>query len=194
MARCSTKTFSQKQEQQFQATCITIARALMDKDVKTLNSYVNKNTGAYVLYGLGAYGGCLHLPQIVADTSLFSLNEYYDSIPNKIDRFQFEKKPIYFTCSVEDENKSYQWNKEGNFIDVSNKHRPISHLMNFWLNSDLGFELNALEKKRVKKIESDMRKIVLTKTGCCGMVFYLSLIDEKWYLTIIDQLETDCDA
>jgi len=178
-------------EQQFINTCKKIGQALISKDLKTLNSYVNKNTGAYVLYGLGAYGGCLHLTKIVSDTSLFSLNEYYDSIPFKTDRLKFENKPIYFTCSGDDENKSYQWNKEGSFIDISNKHKPISHLMHFWSQSDLGFELSTSEKIRIKNIEKNMRKVVCT---AADTIFYMSFINNKWYLTIIDQLETDCDA
>ena len=67
----SQKHVTPKNEQQFVFTCKKIAQALVNKDLQTLNAYINKNIGVDVMYGYGAYGGRLHLNKLISDTSLF---------------------------------------------------------------------------------------------------------------------------
>ena len=45
-----------------------------------------------------------------------------------------------------------------------------------------------------KKVESKSRRIVLIDSEGGELIFYITLINKKWYLTIFDRVSSDCSA
>jgi hypothetical protein len=186
------KASTPKNEQQFMNTCKKIAQALINKDLETVNLYVNPSIGVYAIYMPGANPGYLHLSEVVANAMSFSLEAAYrGSTFPKNSTMKFDNH-IKFDCSN-------GWNKKGSFIDVSNKHKPLSEIDLFWEKDakDNNYESTKnsnADSVGINKIEKKLRKVIFTNVGCCGMVFYMSFINNKWYLTIIDQAETNCDG
>jgi len=47
---------------------------------------------------------------------------------------------------------------------------------------------------KFKEIESNSHRIVLIDKEGGVLIFYLTLIDNKWYLTVLDRVSGDCSV
>lgn len=143
---------------------------LKTNDIETLNKfYINPQYGVYTVY-------MTDFDNIMT----FKKEDRIDEINNIVDNFDIQEGIVTFNCSPTND-AYYGWDKDGTFI-TSNTKPYLSHLM-----SDKT-KYKEDELKRVEIIEKTSREVIVTN----NIIFYLTKIDGKRYITLIDYVTTDC--
>ncbi len=143
---------------------------LKTNDIETLNKfYINPQYGVYTVYMTD-----------FDNVMTFKKEDRIDEINNIVDNFDIQEGIVTFNCSPTND-AYYGWDKDGTFI-TSNTKPYLSHLM-----SDKT-KYKEDELKRVEIIEKTSREVIVTN----NIIFYLTKIDGKRYITLIDYVTTDC--
>ena len=108
-----------------------------------------------------------------------------DEINRDIESFEIKQEEAIFNCSPYDDSY-FGWNKEGVFLNTS-KDLNISSIM----------EKQNLQKPNLFIKEEIKQAVLIEKTSYeviipYNIIFYLTLIDKQWYITLIDKIKTDC--
>lgn len=93
------------------------------------------------------------------------IDSYIESKELKEEDVKFECKPI--------NDSFYGWNKEGVFL-TKNTQKYLSKLQ---INEEI-----------TKNIENNSYELVITNNA----IFYITKIEDNWYITLIDKVKTDC--
>lgn len=101
----------------------------------------------------------------------YETSKIIENIDLFLDDTIFLYEDITFNCSSQNDSL-YGWSKEGVF--VSNSFENISNKL-------------PLENK-IKDILASSKRVIITNSN----VFYLSYIDNSWYITLIDEASFDC--
>ncbi len=171
-------------ENSFRNTLNDVVRKLAARDSAGLSKYIDQKTGVYILNKIGVQPWYHRFPAIGFKDSVYPKAPYYDGI--KTTTLIYSRVPD-FDCTT------HKWSKTGTFVDTSN----IDHLLT----------MTALEMKRnghgslsqeelttMTTLESISRRVVISAAGGKDLVIYLSYINNKWLLTIIDKLTADCSV
>ena len=143
---------------------------LKTNDIETLNKfYINPQYGVYTVYMTD-----------FDNVMTFKKEDRIDEINNIVDNFDIQEGIVTFNCSPTND-AYYGWDKDGTFIS-SNTKPYLSQLM-----SDKT-KYKEDELKRVEIIEKTSREVIVTN----NIIFYLTNIDGKRYITLIDYVTTDC--
>lgn len=151
----------------------TILMLCKEDKISDLNKkYINPNIGVYEKKKIGLMPEFLHTYEIEKTTS--STGTVYQILTN-INNIDINQKLEYYN-NLKYNCDSSEWNKSG-------------------LIASKNFNINK-SKKRLKLdnlniIEKNSHMIVLTNSE---IVFYLTKIKGKFYITIIDRTITDCSA
>jgi hypothetical protein len=194
-------TFSQvDKEIDFQKTVQDVIQAYNVKNATAFNKFINKKEGVYFLVKNGVYEFWHKRKQVQFKTSNDStyLPYPYSSILCE------QKLPANYSLTYSaypNFNCNSSKNKVGLFIDTSYKVNSFSNLIKKYLKyNDIGLEKAVLKEElyKVKMIESTSRKILIisnrkTKWGE-SFIFYLTYINQKWYITVIDFASVDCSV
>lgn len=136
-------------------------------DLKNLNEiYINKNYG-YFEVNLNELE---NKPQIVKKYQIDEIDTYIES-------FDIQNIEVSFNCSPYND-AFYGWNKDGVFI-----FEPKTNYLDTFIN-----EKNKDEKEFIKKVKNGSYEVVATN----NTIFYITKIDKKYYITLIDNLKTNC--
>ena len=108
-----------------------------------------------------------------------------DEINRDIESFEIKQEEAIFNCSPYDDSY-FGWNKEGVFLNTS-KDLNIASIM----------EKQNLQKPNLFTKEEIKHAVLIEKTSYeviipYNIIFYLTLIDKQWYITLIDKIKTDC--
>lgn len=140
---------------------------IQTNDVKNLNEiYINKNYG-YFEVNLNELE---NKPQIVKKYQIDEIDTYIES-------FDIQNIEVSFNCSPYND-AFYGWNKDGVFI-----FEPKSNYLDTFIN-----EKDKNEKEFIKKVKNGSYEVVATN----NTIFYITKIDKKYYITLIDNLKTNC--
>lgn len=151
--------------------------------------YINQDFGFYNLFKIEGKKDFTFQKRIVDNKNeeLYEISDIIKNIQSEAKNYVVIKQDLAFYCSpLSDE--FYGWNGEG--VYLSNK-----------VNSDLldiMIEKNKTNQNRysideLKKADFILKtayKLVLTPE----LVVYISKIDKKWYITLIDRITTDCSS
>ena len=148
---------------------------LKQNDLETLNSrFINPNYGFYELF------------KDSKDNKIsFNKKFYIDEISDEIESFEIKEDEVVFNCSPYDD-KYYGWTKEGVFISANTK----AYLSEIMEQKNL-ININTYSKEEINKanyIEKTSYEIIIPY----NIVFYITKLDEQWYITLIDTIKTDC--
>ena len=136
-------------------------------DLKNLNEiYINKNYG-YFEVNLNELE---NKPQIVKKYQIDEIDTYIES-------FDIQNIEVSFNCSPYND-AFYGWNKDGVFI-----FEPKSNYLDNFLN-----DKTKEEKEFIKKVKNGSYEVIATN----NTIFYITKIDKKYYITLIDNLQTNC--
>lgn len=167
-----------------------IVRAIANHDIKLINEkYIHPTFGFYNLSKIEGERNFLFQKKIynVLKSNNEEFSQLIKRVKRKVGKQIINFKDINFNCSPNDD-AFYGWDDYGVFfIDKSNNY--LSSLMN---------KANKIEKNiykdedfhKAKIIEKMSYKVVITPE----IVFYVSKIDENWYITLIDRITTDCSS
>jgi hypothetical protein len=148
---------------------------LKQNDLDSLNSiFINPSFGFYEI-----------LKDEEKNKITFQQKIKLDEISDDIDSFDIKEEEAIFNCSPMND-AFFGWNKEGVFLSPNTK-PYLSQLMK---------EANLTEINKYKE-EDIKRALFIEKTSYevtipYNIIFYITNIDKKWYITLIDKVITDC--
>lgn len=171
-------------ENEFEKTLLKIIKAFKEKDASTFNGQINNDIGLVVLFRRGIPNEFSRTDKIDFKKPVPEYLPYFDfSTDYKI---KYQALPV-FDCD------SMKWSKTGIYCDTT----QIDYLLSTTarhLEAYKGVKVPDSEIEEFIKIENKSRRIVLTDNDGGELIFYLTLIDNKWYLTILDRVSSDCSA
>jgi hypothetical protein len=176
---------NKKAEASFRKACTAIADAFAKQNFKTLNKYVHNETGVYIITRPGAIDALTHCDSL--EMKCFAFYPYKDPAGAKKPAVKYGTAPR-FSCG---DNK---WDKKGFVADTATRYHRVSELMSFLAQNQMG-SYDAAKRESVNAMENKSRKVV--HTGLAknhGLVFYLTCIKGRWYLTILDTVASSCAA
>lgn len=166
------------------ATILQVVKAYNAKDAQKLNELINTETGITFFYRQGAFNGYEKEPAIDFEKPVPEYFPYTELVTDY--KIRFESLPVY-DCDTE------MWSKTGLFCDTTQS----DHLFSQILKDLVEYRGDRIPKTEIEKyvtLENNSHRIVLTDKNNDQLIFYLTRINNKWQLTIIDRASGDCSA
>ena len=72
-----------------------------------------------------------------------------------------------------------------------------NHLLSTTAKNLVKYDLEKIDSSKIQafeELENKSHRIVLADENGGDLVFYLSFIDNKWFLTMIDRVSSDCST
>lgn len=180
---CSTNEIS-KQEKEVQRQEVSkellsdisyILFLLKQKDLDNLNSrFINPKIGLYEVY-----------KSDIENKITFKHSYEIDEIVDIIDSFEIKQEIIIFNCSPYND-AFYGWNKDGTFLTTQIK--PYLSQIIQEQNKITPNKYKIEELANIALIEKTSYELIVTN----NVIFYLTKVDNLWYITLIDKIKTDC--
>jgi uncharacterized protein YcfL len=117
--------------------------------------------------------------------NIFEIKNNISNIDNQIDSFEIKIEKVTFNCRPLDDSL-YGWDKEGVFLNP----QTIPYITKIMEESNL-LQANRFKKEEIEKadfIEQTSYEVTIPYS----LIFYITKIDNKWYITLIDNVTTDC--
>lgn len=163
---------------------VQVVKAFKEKDAPTLNSLIIKDKGLIVLFKPGTMVTYGKTDRIDFEKPVPEYLPKYHFVTDY--KIKFENLPTY-DC------EAMKWSKQGLYCDSVSIDSLLSGTA-VSLNKFGGDSISESEIKSFVDLEKNSRRIVLSDNDKGELVFYLTLINNKWYLTILDTVSSDCGA
>ncbi|MFC3196433.1 hypothetical protein ACFOET_02280 [Parapedobacter deserti] len=169
----------------FETTVWKVIHAFQDRDTATLNGLISEKIKLAVLYRIGVFDEYVLIDSIDFEQPMPDYLGYPDivAVPDSV---HYTELPVY-DCG------ELVWDKTGLFADTT---RSDDKLAQTALNlvKYRGDSIPEAELARFRNLAQQSRRIVLAGHEDEELIFNLTLIADKWYLTLIDRVTTDCSA
>ncbi len=174
----------QAQSDNMENSIFEIIKAFDSKYSDKLNQYIHPNYGLIVLFRRGVMDEFEKTNKVDFKNPV---PEYLPYFPFKLDlKIKYQTLPTY-NCDSE------KWNKIGLYCDTTLRDDLLSKTaLNLNKYRDENIPLGTINDFQI--IESKSRKIVLIDNEDGELIFCITLIDNKWYFTILDRVSSDCSA
>lgn len=117
--------------------------------------------------------------------NIFEVKKTITEADSNIDSFEIRFDKVTFNCSPYDDS-FYGWDKYGIFI--SNQTKPyVSKIME---DANLT-QANSYKLEEIEKIDF-MEQTSYEVTIPYSIIFYIKKIENQWYITLVDNVTTDC--
>jgi hypothetical protein len=173
-------------EQQFKLTVQEIIDGFSKQDSIKVSAFINKRTGIYQLDRVGVFDHYNHFKTVTFSDNRYPAILFQNSKGIKRLRLLYASLPTY-DCAKE------TWSKRGLFVDTT----KTDHLLSQICNNRNKYRPDTISVKTIQsfyKLENKSRRIVLYDDNENELVFYLSFLSARWYLTIIDYVTSDCSV
>jgi len=169
----------------FEATVMKVIHAFHDRDGATLNGLISEETGLAVIYRIGVFDEYVLVDSIDFEQPVPAYLGYPDmvAVPDSV---HYAELPVY-DCG------EMVWDKTGLFADTTRSDDKLAQTAQN-LVKYRGDSIPETELARFRDLAQQSRRIVLTGQEDEELIFNLTLIADKWYLTLIDRVTTDCSA
>lgn len=154
-----------------------VLEAFKTQDQKAINTLINKKVGLYIVFRRGVMDEFTHVNHMDFKSPIPEYLPY--SYPEKRYYSMRYKKAPTFSCATE------KWSDWGLIIDADNKYNVLSSIAMAQKKYN-NVDYTSKELGIYKKVEQQSIKVVATADD---FVFYMILIDGKWYLSILDRAE-----
>lgn len=176
---------NRRSEARFRKAAAAVAAAFAKQDFKALNKYVHNAAGVYVITRPGAIDALTHCESL--NLACFGVYPYKDPAGAKREKLKYGAAPRY-NCG------DNQWDKTGFVADTATRYLRVSELMAFLSEHKMG-AYDQTQQDAVRKREKHSRKVVHTQLAKNhGLVFYLTCIKNRWYLSVVDTVASACAA
>ena len=169
-------------EKDFSWTLKKVVAALSSRDSVTLSKYIDKSTGVYILNRIGVVDTYKHFSTLGFSDTTYPNVPFYDEV--KITALKYTKLPS-FDCE--------KWTKTGTFVDTTQTNYLLSKIAK-GLNKEIKGTVPLNKINQYYNLENKSRRIVIAENKGNELIFYLSFINGKWVLTIIDKATCDCSV
>ncbi|MFD2586027.1 hypothetical protein ACFSQJ_03750 [Croceitalea marina] len=168
----------------FESAIVKLVTAFKEKDQATVNGFVSKKQGVIIVFRFGIFDQYQKTAILDFETPVPDYFPYYDFSTDY--RVSFEPLPSY-DC------ETFEWTKTGMYCDTT----KTSHLLSKTaknLNTYMDANISEKEIKSFEKLEKNSHRIVVCDRTEGEFIFYLTRLDKRWYLTLIDRVTTDCSS
>ena len=117
--------------------------------------------------------------------NIFEIKNSISELNNEIDSFEIKTEKVTFNCSPLDDSL-YGWDKEGVFLN-SQTTPFITKIME---EANI-LQINRFKKEEIEKadfIEQTSYEVIIPY----NIIFYITKLENNWYITLIDNVTTDC--
>ena len=117
--------------------------------------------------------------------NIFEIKNSIAKIDNEIDSFEIKTEKATFNCSPLDDSL-YGWDKEGVFLNL----QTTPFITKIMEESNI-LQANRFKKEEIEKadfIEQTSYEVVIPY----NIIFYITKLENNWYITLIDNVTTDC--
>jgi hypothetical protein len=178
-----TLSFGQSsKEQGFIWTLKKVVTALSNRDSVTLSKYIDKKIGVYILNRIGVVDTYGRSSTIGFSDTRYPNAPFYDKV--KLTPLKYSKLPT-FDCE--------KWTKTGTFVDTTRTDHLLSKIAKN-LNKEIKGTVSDKKINEFYGLENKSRRIVIADNGGNELIIYLSFINNKWVLTIVDKATCDCSV
>jgi hypothetical protein len=170
--------------QSFDDAAVGVVNAFRSRDQARLNRFVNPEQGVVVMYREGVYNVFKAVSRI----------DFAKPVPGY---FPYPKlgggAPLRYAPLPEYDCQREAWSKTGLFCDPKHRDALLS-------TTAINLKRNGLKEisqetiDRFRALEAKSVRVVLVDANGNDLVFYLTRIGERWYLTILDRVSSDCGA
>lgn len=169
-------------EQGFVVTFKKVVTALTKRDSATLSKYIDKKIGVYILNRIGTVDSYSHFPSLGFSDTTYPNAPFYDNV--KLTTLKYSKLPT-FDCE--------KWTKTGTFVDTTQTDHLLSKIA-IAINKEINGTVPENKINDYYNLENNSRRIVVADNNWNELIIYLSFINNKWVLTIIDKVTCDCSV
>jgi len=177
-------TPADKKAPSFEETVYSVLKALEKKDQAALDALTSPKEGFVVVYRSGVFNEYKHLDKVDFSKPVPETFPYPSFVSNE--KLKYADLPK-FNCG------SMEWNKYGLYCDTIHRDTLLSGVPKN-LREYRGDKIPDSEVEKLQQLEKNSRRVVLASAKGNDLIFYLTLIGNKWYLTAIDRITTDCSA
>ena len=150
-----------------------IALSIKENNLALLNGkYVHPINGYYNITKL-------------ENRNIFEIKNSFTEVDNSIDSFEIRFDKVTFNCSPYDDS-FYGWDKYGIFINAQTK----PHVSKIMEEANI-IQPNSYKPEDIEKVDF-MEQTSYEVTIPYVIIFYISKIDNQWYITLVDEITTDC--
>lgn len=121
----------------------------------------------------------------IENRNIYEIKKSISDIDNNIDSFVIRFDKVTFDCSPYDDS-FYGWDKYGIFINTETKPYISKIMEEANVIQPNSYKLEDIEKMDFMEQTSYMVTIPYV------IVFYITKLDEQWYITLVDNVTTDC--
>ena len=167
-------------EKEFLITVKTVVAALKSRDSVTLLKYTDEKRGVYIIYRPGVLDTYKRYSRLSFTDTTYPNAPFYDDA--QLTTIRYTALPTY-NCET--------WCKTGTFVDTTRRDHLLSTVA-----KNLAKQIEGSVSKKTMmdfyKLEMVSRRIVIASDNETDLIFYLSFLNNKWVLTIIDKISNDC--
>ena len=175
---------AQKESDNLENTIVKVIKAFKEKDELTLNKLVIKEKGLITIFRRGVFDEYQKSEKINFENPVPEYLPYFDFSTDY--NVAFESLPT-FDCD------SLKWSKTGLFCDKNKTNRLLSNTAKS-LKEYRKDKISEKEIQSFEELEKSSQRIILIDNNEGELIFHLTFINKKWYLTIIDRVTSDCSA
>lgn len=175
---------AQKINKNLESVIVKVVKAFKEKNETTLNELISKENGLITLFRRGVFDEYQKTDKIDFENPVPEYLPYFDFSTDL--KLSFESLPTFDCVSM-------KWNKTGMFCDST----KIDNLLSTTAMNLKEYRNDKISEKEIetfKRLEKNSHRIVVCDENEGELIFYLTLINERWFLTIIDRATTDCSA
>jgi len=173
-------------EQAFTRAVKQIVTAFSKQDSVTIAKFIDKKIGLYQLDRIGVFDHYNHFETLSFSDTTYPQVLFKQSKGIQFSSLKYAKLPT-FDCDKE------IWSKTGLFVDTT----KTNHLVSKICKDRNKYVPDNIPNKTIQyfyDLENKSRRIVLSDRNKIELVFYLSYLNGKWVLTIVDNVSSDCSA
>jgi uncharacterized protein YcfL len=117
--------------------------------------------------------------------NIFEIKKSISEVDNNIDFFEIKTEKATFNCSPLDDSL-YGWDKEGVFLNPQTTPYITKIMEEANLKQANSYKIEEIEKADF--IEQTSYEVIISY----NMIFYITKLENNWYITLIDNTTTDC--
>jgi hypothetical protein len=169
-------------EKNFALTLKMVVTALVDRDSLTLSKYIDPKNGVYILNRMGILDTYSQSSTLGFSDTRYPNAPIYDDI--KLTTIKYSPLPTYDCVN---------WTKTGTFVDTTKTDHLLSKIAKN-LNKEIKGTASPRQLKAFYDLENISRRVVIADKEGNDLIIYLSYSRNKWMLTIIDKVTSDCST
>tara|TARA_R110001592_G_scaffold234658_2_gene492281 strand:- start:5319 stop:5903 length:585 start_codon:yes stop_codon:yes gene_type:complete len=174
----------QAQSDNLENSIIEIIKAFDFNDSDRINQFIHPDYGLIVLFRRG----------VIDEFQKTKKIDFKNPVPKYLPYFTFKLDVnIKYQTLPSHDCDSENWNKIGLYCDTNQRDDLLSKTaLNLNLYRDENIPIKTIQN--FKTLESKSRRVVLIDNDGGELIFYITLINNKWYLTILDRVSGDCSS